>query len=152
MRNLVSQRNRLDDLFRKVESLPVDAEIQAHWARYLCVLVSGFLENAVYSIYSEYARKQSAPFVASYVEKQLSGFQNPNLRKILDLSGAFNPMWRTQIETDISDELKDAVTSIVSNRHLIAHGKNTDITFIQVRNHYQNILKLIDFLRHQCNV
>ncbi len=60
------QRQRLDDLFSKARALP-DAEMQSHWCRYLCVLVSGFVENAVRISYAELARKRSDPTVADFV-------------------------------------------------------------------------------------
>jgi hypothetical protein len=31
-----------------------DFELQAHWARYVCVLAAGLLENALVSFYSEF--------------------------------------------------------------------------------------------------
>ncbi len=60
---ITRQRQRLDDLFQKAKNLP-DAEAQSHWSRYLCVLVSGFLENSVRITYTEYARKRANSFVS----------------------------------------------------------------------------------------
>jgi hypothetical protein len=152
MRELQNQRNKLENLFREVRLLQGQPELQAHFARYLCVLVSGFLENAIVAIYTTYARNKAAPFIANYVETQLERFQNPSMEKILQVSESFNPKWRSEIENNLPAEVKDSINSIVNIRNQIAHGGSTGITYITIKNYYDNVLKLIEFLRHQCNV
>ncbi len=86
----VQAKDRLDYLFSRVNEFSEDLELQSHWARYLCVRVSGFIETSIRSILSEYAKKTSAPSVANYVENRLNSFQSPNMERILQLLGAFN--------------------------------------------------------------
>ena len=47
MKNIevIRYQQRLDDLFKKIVAFAEDIELQSHWARYLCILVSGFLET-----------------------------------------------------------------------------------------------------------
>ncbi len=79
MREIVSQQNRLDYLFTRISKLEGDAELQAHFARYLCILVSGFLEKAILEIYTTYAQGQVSQYVANYVATQLEKTKrNPN--------------------------------------------------------------------------
>jgi hypothetical protein len=40
-----SARKRLDEAFEKGKAFMTEPELQSHWSRYLCVLVSGFLER-----------------------------------------------------------------------------------------------------------
>ena len=102
MKELERQRDKLDALFQRVESLDNDFELQAHFARYLCVLVSGFLENALEEIFGTYAEKQASPSVANYVKRQLRhSRKNPNMEQIVQISGAFNPTWRNELESII---------------------------------------------------
>ena len=152
MKELQRQRNQLDNLFKKVSILHYDLELQSHFARYLCILVSGFLENAIIAIYSTYAHNKATPYVANYVTTQLERRQNPNMERILQISGAFNPQWRQDIEHNMSQEVKDSIDSIVNIRNQIAHGIYTGITYMTIKNYYDNAIKLIDFLRQQCNV
>lgn len=84
-------KQRLDALFSQVASFASDIELQSHWARYLCILVSAFIETSLLAIYTEYANRRAQPDVASFVRSRLKGFQNPYMNKILDLTGAFNP-------------------------------------------------------------
>ena len=79
-------QDRLDDLFGRIGSLTDDLEMQAHWAKYLCILCSGFLETSVRAIYRQHVRACAAPHVVNFVETKLKAFQNPRMQKILELS------------------------------------------------------------------
>jgi len=149
-REVVRYKQQLDELFAKISSLPEDPEMHSHWARYLCIRVSGFLEISVRSIYSQYAKDKAAPFVANYIEKQLSSFQNPNIEKILNVVRSFNQTWANRLEQIIEGEIKDAVISIVATRNKIAHGESVGITYIKMKAYYKCAVKLIELLEKQC--
>lgn len=144
-------KQRLDALFSQISNFSGDIELQSHWARYLCVLVSAFLETSVLAVYSEYASKRAKPDVASFVRSRLKGFQNPNMNKILDLTGAFNPEWKTQLRAATEGEPKEAVDSIVANRNKVAHGESVGITYSRIQGYYTNAVKVIELIDKQCN-
>jgi hypothetical protein len=148
---ITRQRQRLDDLFQKAKNLP-DPEIQSHWSRYLCVLVSGFLENAVRITYIEYARRRADVSVADFVESRLRQFQNPKMGTILELAGGFSHEWRQRLESDTSGRLGESVNSIVGNRHKIAHGESVGLTLHTLVQYYGDALTVIDLLRQQCGL
>lgn len=50
-----SMKDRLDVMFALAAKQGADEEVLSHWARYLCVLTSGFIEVSLKSILSEYA-------------------------------------------------------------------------------------------------
>ena len=75
---LLSEKQKLDHLFSQLSSFAGAEEIQAHWARYLYVLVSGFIENAIRVLINSYVDKHSHPRVASYVSTQIKGITNLN--------------------------------------------------------------------------
>jgi RiboL-PSP-HEPN len=147
----VRYRTRLDALFDKICSLSGDIELQAHWSRYLCVLVSGYLETSVVAIFGAYARDRAAPNIVNYVINKLDGFQNPNMTKIIDLSNSFNPSWGQTIRQQTDGELKDAIDSISANRNLIAHGKDTGITFSRIFTWYKRAIHVIELIEQQCD-
>jgi len=144
------RKQQLDHLFKQIASFQGDAELQAHWARYLCVLVCGFIEVAVSEIYSEFARSKSQSYIANYVQKQLRRFHNPNMEKLLSLAGSFNELWRDKLKKDIDGELKDAVDSIVNNRNNIAHGRNSDITYGRIKDYFERAVKVITLIEDLC--
>ena len=148
---IARHKQRLDALFAKSNLLPDEPEILAHWARYLCIQVSGFLEVSIKTIYREYAKKTSALNIQNYVTKQLSNFQNPTSGKISDLVGSFNQEWKRELNDTIEGEIKDSIDSIVNIRNKVAHGEDLGITLSTIKNYYKNAVKLIIFLENQCN-
>lgn len=144
-------QQRLDNLFKQVSQLQ-DPELQAHFSRYLCVLVAGFLETSIRRFYSLYARNSASPAVAHFVEVHLKWFQNPTCGKICDVARAFDPAWETQFQQATEGELKDAIESIMANRHNIAHGGNTGISYVTIKNYYERSIKVLDFIERQCGL
>ena len=147
---IAREQQRLDNLFEKINEIqrisPDDFELQAHWARYLCVLVSGFLENSIGTIYIEYAKKKATPQIVNFVEKKLEKFQNPKMEKIFQLMASFDEEWGKQLRIRTEGEIKDAVNGIVDLRNKIAHGKSVGITYITIKNYYQSSKYLLDVI------
>lgn len=143
---------RLDHLFKQVDHAAVgDIELQAHWAKYLCVLVSGLIEVGVREMYGQFAKDRSAPEVANFVARALGQFQNAKMNKILDLVGGFDPEWEEDLRTKTEGEVKDAVDSIVANRHIIAHGGQVGITIASMTRYYEAVKTLISIMEEQCD-
>jgi len=153
MKNQEISRNKqeLDYLFEKVTAFSADTYLQSHWARYLCILVSGFLETSVRIIYREYAKKKAIPQIANFVEGKLEDFQNPKMEKILQLTGLFNKDWENDLRRETEGELKDAVDSIANNRNKIAHGDSVGIGYIQIKAYYERAIKVIELIENQCS-
>lgn len=145
------QQQRLDDLFSKAKLL-ADTEMQAHWCRYLCVLVSGYIENSVRETFSEVALTRSDPVVANFVQNRLRQFQNPKMGNILDLLAAFSQQWKLDLETSTDGQLSESINSIVGNRHKIAHGDSVSLTLSSLRQYYRDAIRVIELLRQQCGV
>ena len=144
------EKQRLDSVFGLAAQLPDNPEILSHWARYLCVLVSGFLETSIRAIYGRYTRGKATPYVANYAEARLDGFQNPNMRKILDLAGSFSKDWRAELEVACAGAPKEAIDSIVANRHSIAHGQTVGISLVRIRDYYRHTMTILNLIDDQC--
>jgi hypothetical protein len=151
---LVKQHGRLIALFKKTATVTGgDLEAQAHWAKYLCVLSAGFLENALCEVYTRYCASCSSPKVARFTAKALSRVQNPKTGTFLDITESFSDLWHSQLEAFVEDDgRKDAINSIMSNRHLIAHGKDTTISLVRVREYLQKSVEVVEFLEQQCGI
>lgn len=137
-------RARLDAAFGRAPDPSSDPEFQSDFAKYLCVLVSGYLESAVCALLLAYAQRRSSPDVASFVERQLGPWTNPKAEKIIDLFGAFSQDWRDDLTTFLVDQRKDSVNSLVALRHKIAHGESVGTSLSQVKSHYRVINEVVD--------
>ncbi|MDQ2841187.1 MAG: HEPN domain-containing protein [Acidobacteriota bacterium] len=142
---------RLNALFQKASTLSDDLELQAHFARYLCVLVSGYLETAIAEVYSHYARDKGHPHLATYINRQMNRFQNPNMTKVLNLVRDFNPIWADQIQALTQGEIRDSVDSVVADRHKIAHGESVGVSLAYARQYYSGAVQLVELIIKQCD-
>lgn len=137
-------RSRLDATFARAPGPTAEPEFQADFAKYLCVLVSGYLESALCALLLAYSQSRSTPEVASFVERQLGPWTNPKAEKIIDLFGAFSQNWRDDLTTYLVDQRKDSVNSLVAIRHKIAHGESVGTSLSQIKAHYAAINELIE--------
>jgi hypothetical protein len=153
---LVRQEASLRHLIKRVghDSTTRALDMQSHWARYLCVLTSGFVENVARTLYGEYTLKNSySPAVVRYAKKQLDGIQNPKAEKLVALAAAFDPMWGRDLSAFLDQEYRsDSINAIMSNRHLIAHGRSSNITVGQVNLYFSKVVQVADYIENQCKL
>ena len=143
-------RQRLDATFERAVSITDDPELLSDFARYLCVLVAGFLEQATVEIALQHVRTHSQPSIQRHVESRLRQFTNANTQRIVQLFGSFDPDWRTDLESHLVDEYKAAVDSVVALRHRVAHGQNAGVTMASVRSYYDRVKRVVDHVADLC--
>jgi len=146
---LQTQLNATFDRGRRLAAV-ADLETQSDFARYLCVLVSGFLEKAVAELVLEHSRRSAGPTLQRYVEANTRRFTNANSQRLKDLLGSFSPDWRSRLDAILVDESKDAVDSVVGLRHLIAHGGSAGVTYSRINEYYKRIRLVVDEIAGLC--
>ena len=124
---------RIQTLLERANDPSVDDFIRSHLAQLICVMGSGAIEVACQRVLANHSGKTASVQTARYAKKQLGGFQNPNPKKIKELFSAFDENWGAKLDAYWLGEVKDSVGSLVGNRHLISHGKNTNVTLAQVK-------------------
>jgi hypothetical protein len=150
---LVRQHAALRSLIKRAGHDPStrDLEMLAHWGRYLCVLTAGFVENTVRLIYGGYVARTSSPQTARYAARQIDEIQNPKASRLIEIASSFDTTWGTNLATFLDGNFrKDAINTIMANRHLIAHGKDSDITISRVDQYLGRIVEVVDYLEQQC--
>jgi hypothetical protein len=152
-KEVADHKRRIDQLFAKYKVIErtQDSELQAHWAKYLCLMVSAFLEQAIRSTYSDYAKRKASPRIAKFIQSRLSRFINPSVDKVVQIARSFDEDWANELEDASNQELKDAIVSIVANRNELAHGKHSGITFVTINNYYEKAIKYLEIIERQCS-
>lgn len=125
-----------------VNKQDLSPELLAHYARYLCVLVSGFAEQSVKELASHYCKKRASDPVHRYVRGQLSLLRNVDLEKLRKLVQAFSTEWWQQIENELGDELQ-AFVSVASTRNNVSHGGDSGITMNVVGQYFEQISRVL---------
>lgn len=151
---LIRQLQRLNGLIDNTRKASGDQlELQAHWGRYLCVLVAGFLENAIGEIYSEYAKRAASEPVAKYVASVVLHIQNPRARRFIDTAKAFKSEWGEELEQFLGENgRKDAIDAIMANRNQIVHGQDAGITVVRVKDYLEKCVEVLEFIETQCGL
>jgi hypothetical protein len=154
MRNqaLSRQLQKLRDLIKKFsESGIQDLELQAQWGRYLCVLVAGFLENAIAEVYGTFVKSAASEPVANFSSSVLARVQNPKAKIFLDIARSFKSQWAEELKQFLEEEnRKEAIDTIMANRHLIVHGRDSSITVARVVAYLDKCVEVIEFIERQC--
>lgn len=143
-------KQRLDATFQRIEGVDSDLELRSDFARYLCVLVSGYLERAVAELVLEHARRSGGPSLQRFVETKTRRFANANSERLQNLLGSFDADWRQTLGFFLVDELKDAVDSVVALRNTIAHGGSVGVTYQRISDYYMRVQKVVDQVADLC--
>ena len=148
---LVQQWQRIDALSTRQELSGLDPELLSHWAKYLCVLYSGFLENSIAELYGSFASHSAHRNVAHFVETRLRIITNPKAQRFFDTAHGFSSEWGDDLQNFMADNgRKEAIDSIIANRNLIAHGKNCSITLVRLKEYMDKATEVIEFIEGQC--
>src|SRR5258708_5711243 len=103
-REISIQLQRLANLInRSEEATDQNIELQSHWARYICVLAAGLLENALKEIYLEFVRRTVTAPVANFVSSNISPIRSPKTQRFLYIAAAFNVLWKDELESYAND-------------------------------------------------
>lgn len=140
-------RQRLDRKFERIDRFAdSDIELQSDFARYLCILVSGFMEKAIQELAMECCRRMASGAARSFAIAQLDRSRNPSVEALLVFVGSFSPEWRDRMDRFLTEERRDAIGSIVGLRNDAAHGGSAGITYARVREYYARVRETVDFL------
>lgn len=144
MRRHASLKDVLDATFARVDRLePGEIELRADFARHLCVLVSGFMDQTIKNYTIEYVRKRSSGTVTNHVSKSIANLTNLKSEKLKNHLLSFDATWKTELDKIFSEERQAAVDSVISIRHGIAHGKPGDITIARMKDYYKEVVKVM---------
>lgn len=149
---LNKQHDRIVNLVsRASSSFAPDDEMLSEIAKYGCVLCSGFLENSISLIFSEFVKSniQNQPII-NYTNKCLNKIQNPKKGIIIELVKTFNFEWSNELEEFINQEERGAsINYIITERHRIAHGDNSEITVNRLMIHFSKAIEVVKFIENK---
>lgn len=147
----VHRKQYLDALFETVKGFKGDFEISSSLARYLCVLVAGFLETSIREILIDHAQKTSSVNVVTFVSNRLEHMRSPYMDNILDLLGSFSEDWKKAVKDAVRKaDLGQHIDAIAKDRNEIVHGAQLDITYGQISSYYEKAVELVSIIEREC--
>lgn len=143
---LDTQEKQLDNLFAMIDILPED-EIKSCLAKHLCVRTSGFVENAVKTLISNYTEGSCPKRIESFVLRKIKTVTNLSDDKITEFLRNFSDEWARDFDNQISDKQRSSLNTVISNRNNIAHGQNDNISFHYMKQYYLDVKEIVVLLK-----
>lgn len=139
------QKQHLDNIIEKGKKTNALDGTQDEWAKYLCIQVSGFLENTIKNIILNYSTANSIQQITKYITSKTKNLTNLNEDSLRQLINSFSKEWRKIFEIKIKENrvLKDSVDSLIAVRNKLAHGENQTIRYTTVEKHFENVQKIV---------
>lgn len=146
----VSYRSRLDELVKKT---PEDPEDQSHWAKYLTVLISGYLEQSIKEIFLELTASHDAIKLEKYIATTWPDSRNMRSSVISEILERFDDSWKLQFDNWLvtQENYKSEINSLIGGRNDVAHGKEantTNITLPSTRTRLNIAFEVVDFVEN----
>ncbi|TSC55197.1 MAG: hypothetical protein LiPW30_663 [Parcubacteria group bacterium LiPW_30] len=117
---------------------------KSYLAKFLVVFICGIYEEIIENVIYERIDKLKNVEVSTYIKKTVSGtFQNPNMEKIKDLLGKFNPGWKSEI-SKLPIESQTAIDNIITQKNSLAHGNDVNVTLKDIKRYYKDSLSVIN--------
>jgi RiboL-PSP-HEPN len=151
---LHQERSKVQAVFALASRIPLDqADLQGHWGKYACLVCAGYLEVALRLVIRQRVEKKSTPEIQRFVIHSLDSIQNPKAERFCKVIRSFSDDWGNSLDTFFqqNNQVKDAIDSIMANRHLIAHGRPCSISIGRAYGFYNQADKAITFIDSMIN-
>lgn len=102
---LLAKQKQIEDLFTEIGTFTGDPQVKAYLTYYLCIRVSGFIEDCVRSVFSEYVDRNSKNSVTTFVSEKLRKIPNPTWGAIISLAKDFSDNWSPSLNQTLRNHL-----------------------------------------------
>lgn len=146
---LLECSQQLNDIDKKMSVLPVFDKTRTYLTQYALMKACGTLEYVYRSIVADFFDQSSLTQIHTYLDKTVrSGSMSATYDNMTKLLGKFDSDWRKNFKDAIqkrSDAQKiiASANSLVTNRHLFAHGHVPTATFNDILQYYNDASILI---------
>jgi hypothetical protein len=141
-------KNQLDELYIRADPREIsDPEIAGDLARYLCIRVSGYLEQATAIILRDHCAKNSWGMVQQFAVSWLD--RTPNLSKdaLVKLVRRFNNQTADELDEFLSvEERGSGLNALIGLRNNIAHGRQQGMSREQAWDYFALVELIIEWL------
>lgn len=147
---LQSQQRKLEVLFDEVSKLEEDDFFKPHLSKYLCVQVTGFLENVIKELLFDFHDHTCKYETMRFINNKLKNYSAIKHGQISDLLNSFSKEWDETYLNSFPKEISESLNSVVAQRHLIAHGQEagSNITYSQISKYFGDLKIIISELEN----
>ena len=143
------ERDKVLRVINLVTNIPIGHdELQGHLGRYACLLSAAYFEIALRLVIRKRVENKATPEIQRFLLQSMEAIQNPKAERFCKVIRSFSAEWGDKLEIYFSEniEVKEAIDSLMANRHLIAHGKPCAISVGRVSDYFKSGDKVINYL------
>jgi hypothetical protein len=128
-----------------------DAELGAHLATYINVLILGIFEECIEYLVIERSKKPGDIEIENYISKDIAQrLKNPDYGKICGVLGQFSDRYKAEFQREFSSNCSevDALDSIIRNKTNVAHYglANLGLSVKDVGIYFESVEKMLEKL------
>ncbi len=141
--------SELNEIKRIIHELKPLDKTKAYLTMYALMKASGTIEFVYRSIVADYFEAFNIHQIDYHLEKFVrKGHSSAKYNEMLKLLENFDENWHRCFKQNVnnrrdSNRLIQSSESLVSNRHLFAHGRQPTATFEEIYNYYLDCLELV---------
>lgn len=142
----------LNDIETRMNALPSLDKGRQYLTNYALIKACGTVELVYRSIVADYFSKLSDSRIDTYLDATIrKGSMSAKYENMKNLLGKFDEQWKKNFQNTVEarqdkEKLITASNSLVNNRHSFAHGKPPTATFLEIKQYYNDVVKLIQIL------
>lgn len=143
------EKDKILRVLALAKELQIDhGELHGHWGRYTCLLSAGYFEVALRLVIQKRLEKKATPEIQKFVIHSLQSIQNPKSKRFCEVVRSFSADWGDNLDRYFieNNDVKEAIDSLMTNRHRIAHGQSCSISVGQVTGYFRSADKAIEYL------
>lgn len=140
----IAIEKKINETLARAKKQAIGSQEQSDYAKYLCILVSGYLEKSITSKLMQYCDSKSNNRVSRFAESKLKHMTNMKYEKILELLKSFDSSWGDIFEKKVDDKKRDQVNGLVGLRNAISHGGNNSITINNIEDMFDTIKNVVN--------
>lgn len=145
-REIEKMRRQLDAVFARAEEATV-LEVRSDLARYACMQLTGFLEQALLSIGRHVVTQMSSGAALRFSESHLDRSFNPRSGPVVSFVSRFSSEWAQELEKILADDERgNSLNALVGIRNQIAHGQSQGVSIQRLYDYRKTVDTVVDFL------
>jgi len=141
--------DRINNLIVASRKLSADTSDEATSMinEYLCVAITGRLEQNLKKIFIAYSERKSNKSMSAAISRLCQSFQNPNKDKICDLVSLFDREFSLRLAEEWKEDgsVGSTISDMVGKRKIIAHQSknNRDTTVTKIEQFYRAYCQVV---------
>jgi hypothetical protein len=141
-------RSQLEDLYIRADPRSMsDQEIAGDLASYLCIRVSGYLEQATTVILRAHCTKNSWGTVHQFAMSWLDRAPNLSSEALVKLVWRFNPQAAQELTEFLAiEERSSSLNALIGLRNNIAHGRQQGMSREQAWDYFALVELIVEWL------